>query len=241
MYNMEGKTVIVTGAAGGIGYAIAERFLEEKATVVIVDVIEDKLNHALETLRAKGNVAAKVLDISDWDAVVKCVEEIHNELGGPDILINNAGITRDAQFYKMEIKMFEKVVDVNLMGTVYMSKACVPYMMAQHYGKIVNCSSVAALSGNFGQTNYAASKGAIISLTHTMGKELMRHGINVNCVIPGAVLTEMTMLIPEEIRKQKEKTFPARRWGSPRRLPVSSAIFPKFLKDCIISAIVQLL
>ena len=99
-----------------------------------------------------------------------------------------------------------------------MCKACVPYMMERKYGKIVNCSSVAAIRGNFGQTNYVASKGAIVTMTHSMGRELMKYGINVNVVAPGACLTEMTMAIPEDVREKRANEFPAKRWGDPREV-----------------------
>lgn len=218
MYNMKGRTAIITGGAAGIGYATAERFLEEGVNVAICDVAEEKLTQAAKALAEKGVVYYEVVDISNFDAVTTFVKNVFDKFGSVDILINNAGITRDAQFYKMDIGQFRKVIDVNLMGSVNMCKACVPYMMEQKYGKIVNCSSVAALSGNFGQTNYSAAKGAMLSYTHTMGKELMRHGINVNVIIPGAVLTDMTMAMPEDIREAKAKTLPGKRWGSPREL-----------------------
>ncbi len=218
MYHMEGKTAIVTGAAAGIGYAIAERFLEEGVNVAMCDVAKERLEQSAAVLSEKGTVYAEVLDISDWEAVSAFTKRVHARFGRIDILINNAAITRDAQFYKMDLDQFRKVIDVDLMGTVYMCKACVPYMMEQHYGKIVNCSSVAVLNGNFGQTNYSAAKGAIISYTHTMGKELFKHGINVNAVIPGACLTDLLMSIPEELREEKKNRLPAKRWGTPREL-----------------------
>lgn len=138
--------------------------------------------------------------------------------GGVDILVNNAGITKDAQFYKMDIAQFRKVIDVNLMGTVTMSKAVVPYMMEKKWGRIFNSSSVAALAGNFGQANYSASKGAILSMTRSMGKELGKYGITVNAVVPGAIFTPMTATIPENIRAEKASKFPTRRWGEPREV-----------------------
>ena len=170
MGRLEGKTAIVTGAAGGIGYATAEKFLEEGAAVMICDVAEDRLSEAAKALSAKGKVIWQAADISDAEAAVALVKRTAEEFGGPDILINNAGITRDAQLYKMELEQFEKVIRINLMGTVVMCKAVIPYMMERRYGRIVNCSSVSALAGNFGQTNYAASKGAIWSLTRSMGR-----------------------------------------------------------------------
>ena len=218
MGRLEGKTAIVTGAAGGIGYATAEKFLEEGAAVMICDVAEARLSEAAKALSAKGKVIWQAADISDAEAAVALVKRTAEELGGPDILINNAGITRDAQLYKMELEQFEKVIRINLMGTVVMCKAVIPYMMERRYGRIVNCSSVSALAGNFGQTNYAASKGAIWSLTRSMGHELGKYGITVNAVIPGAIETPMTRAIPDDIRAKKAQAFPMRRWGSAREV-----------------------
>ena len=217
MYHMEGKTAIITGGAAGIGYATAERFLEEGVNVAICDVAADRLAQAAKALGEKGTVYYEAVDISDFDAVTAFVKRVHETFGSVDFLINNAGITRDAQFYKMDIAQFQKVIDVNLMGSVHMCKACVPYMMEQHFGKIVNCSSVAALSGNFGQTNYSAAKGAMLSFTHTMGKELLRHGINVNVIAPlawTAQLEQFKNAYPEAFEKNVH-TPPMGYFGDP--------------------------
>ncbi len=218
MGRLENKVAIITGAAGGIGYATAEKFLEEGAKVMICDMDAVRLQEASEKLSQKGEVLWQTLNICDKDAVNEMVKRTAEQFGSVDILINNAGITKDAQFYKMDIEQFQKVIDVNLMGTVVMSKAVVPYMMEQRSGRIVNSSSVAALAGNFGQTNYAASKGAILSLTRSMGKELAKYGINVNAIVPGAISTPMTNAIPPEIRAEKASRFPSRRWGEAREV-----------------------
>ena len=218
MGRLENKVAIISGAAGGIGYATAEKFLEEGASVMICDMDAERLQTAAETLSQKGQVIWEALNICDVEAVEAMVKRTNDTFGHVDILINNAGITKDAQFYKMDLAQFQKVIDVNLMGTVTMSKAVVPYMMQQHYGRIVNSSSVSALAGNFGQTNYAASKGAILSLTRSMGRELAKHGINVNSILPGAIETPMTNAIPAEIRAQKAANFPMKRWGQAREV-----------------------
>lgn len=218
MGKLEGKAAIISGAAGGIGYATAEKFLEEGASVMICDMNAERLQAAAETLSQKGPVIWEALNICDADAVAAMVKRTNEEFGHVDILINNAGITMDAQFYKMDIAQFQKVIDVNLMGTVTMSKAVVPYMMEQKYGRIVNSSSISALAGNFGQTNYAASKGAIISLTRAMGRELAKYGITVNSILPGAIATPMTDAIPAEIREKKAAAFPTKRWGTSREV-----------------------
>lgn len=218
MGKLEGKAAIISGAAGGIGYATAEKFLEEGASVMICDMNAERLQAAAETLSQKGPVIWEALNICDADAVAAMVKRTNEEFGHVDILINNAGITMDAQFYKMDIAQFQKVIDVNLMGTVTMSKAVVPYMMEQKHGRIVNSSSISALAGNFGQTNYAASKGAIISLTRAMGRELAKYGITVNSILPGAIATPMTDAIPAEIREKKAAAFPTKRWGTSREV-----------------------
>lgn len=157
---------------------------------MICDMAADRLQEAAERLSKKGEVLWSVTDICDEQAVGDMVKRAVDTFGSVDILVNNAGITQDAQFYKMDIAQFQKVIDVNLMGTVTMSKAVVPYMMEKKWGRILNSSSVAALAGNFGQTNYAASKGAILSMTRSMGKELGKYGITVNAIVPGAILPQ---------------------------------------------------
>jgi len=218
MGRLDNKVAIISGAAGGIGYATAEKFLEEGASVMICDMDATRLATAAETLSQKGKVLWEAVNITNVEAVEAMVKRTNEELGHVDILINNAGITKDAQFYKMDLAQFQQVIDVNLMGTVIMSKAVVPYMMAQHSGRIVHSSSVSAVVGNFGQTNYAASKGAIISLTRSMGRELAKHGINVTAILPGAIETPMTNAIPPEIRAEKASRFPMKRWGQPREI-----------------------
>ena len=218
MGRLDNKVAIISGAAGGIGYATAEKFLEEGASVMICDMDATRLAAAAETLSQKGKVLWEAVNITNVEAVEAMVKRTNDELGSVDILINNAGITKDAQFYKMDLAQFQQVIDVNLMGTVIMSKAVVPYMMAKKSGRIVHSSSVSAVVGNFGQTNYAASKGAIISLTRSMGRELAKHGINVTAILPGGIETPMTDAIPPEIRAEKASRFPMKRWGQPREI-----------------------
>ena len=218
MGRLQDKVAVVTGAAGGIGYATAEKFLEEGARVVICDMAADRLEAAARELGRKGEVMWAVVDICDEQAVTDMVAQAVERFGSVDILVNNAGITKDAQFYKMDLDQFRKVMDVNLMGSVNMCKAVVPYMMERRWGRILNSSSVSAFAGNFGQTNYAASKGAILSMTRSMGHELAKYGITVNAVVPGAILTPMTMAIPEEVRGEKAAKFPTKRWGQPREV-----------------------
>lgn len=213
---LKDKVAIITGAAVGIGYAAAELFLEEGARVAICDINADKISEAASALSAKGEVRGYVCDISDKAQVDATVEKVAADFGHIDILINNAGITKDAQFYKMSPEQFNAVIDVNLRGNFYMTKAVLPYMMEQKYGKIVHCSSVSGFNGNFGQSNYAASKAAIMGMTRVQGKELGKYGINVNAVCPGSILTPMYDAVPEEARQKKLAGIPLRRYGSAR-------------------------
>ncbi len=215
MGKFENKIAIVTGGSSGIGYACAKLLLSEGAKVCICARNIEKLQRAAEELSAYGEVMYAAADIANKAEILSAVERVAETYGRIDILINNAGLNADAQFYKMTDEQFEKVIDANLKGMFYFSKAVVPYMMEKKYGKIVSVSSVSAFNGNFGQSNYAASKGAIISMTRVMGKELGKYGINVNAVAPGSIMTEMYKAVPEEIKQKKLSGIPLRRYGEP--------------------------
>ena len=213
---LQGKIAVISGGAAGIGFATAQLFLEEGAVVNICDINAQKIDEAIEKLDGLGTARGYVCDISKKDAVLKMMERIHDEFGRIDILINNAGITKDAQFYKMTDEQFDAVINVNLKGNYNMTKAVLPYMMAQRYGKIVHCASVSAFNGNFGQSNYAASKAAIMGMTRVQAKELGKYGINVNAVAPGSIMTDMYAAVPEEVKQKKLAGIPLRRYGDPR-------------------------
>ena len=215
---LKDKIAIITGAASGIGYAAAKVFLEEGALVILCDMKEAELNQAVERLMPLGRVKGYAVDITDKDCVEGMASEVAQEFGRIDILINNAGVTNDAQFYKMSQEQFDGVINVNLRGTYIITKAVLPYMMEQRYGKIVNASSVSAYNGNFGQSNYAASKAAISGMTRVMGKELGKYGINVNAVAAGTIMTEMYAAIPEDVKEKKLKEVPLHRYGKPEEV-----------------------
>lgn len=210
---LDGKVAIITGGAGGIGFGTAKRFLQDGAKVVICDMRQESIDKAVAQLSEFGEVSGYVTDITDraqCDDLAKAVAEKYGQI---DILINNAGITKDAQFYKMADEDFYSVVQVNLFGTYNISKAVVPYMMERRYGKIINASSIACIKGNFGQSNYASSKAAIISFTRSLGRELGKYNINVNAIAPGFIRTSMTDKIPPDIMKQKIDSIPLHRTG----------------------------
>lgn len=212
------KVAVITGASQGIGFAAAKIFVQEGAKIVLCDIQKDKLDKACAELAALGECMALPVDISNKEQVQQAVSIIMQKHRRIDILVNNAGITQDAQFYKMTAEQFEMVIRVNLFGTFYFSKAVVPIMMERKKGKIIHVSSVSAYNGNFGQTNYAASKAAIIGMTRVMGKELGKYGINVNAVAPGSIMTEMYDSVPEEYKQQKLKSIPMKRFGLPEEV-----------------------
>ena len=213
---LKDRVAIISGAAAGIGLATAKLFLEEGAKVAICDISAEKIAQAAQDLSSLGTVRPFVVNISDKQQVTEMVEAVAKEFGRIDILINNAGITKDAQFYKMTDEQFDAVINVNLRGNFLMTKAVVPYMMEQKYGKIVHCASVSAYNGNFGQSNYAASKAAIMGMTRVQAKELGKYGINVNAIAPGSIMTDMYAAVPEEVKQAKLAKIPLRRYGDPR-------------------------
>jgi len=220
---LENKVAIVTGGASGIGKAIAKKYLEEGVlAVVICDVNEEKLQQTAAELNAMaaeaglpGKAEAYIVHIGNKEETEIMVEAVASEYGRIDILVNNAGITRDAQFYKMTDDQFDAVIDVNLRGNYYITKAVLPYMMENTYGKIIHLASVSAYNGNFGQSNYAASKAALMGMARVQSKELGKYNINVNCIAPGTIFTDMYAAVPEEVREKKKATIPLKRYGTP--------------------------
>ncbi|HLS22632.1 MAG TPA: glucose 1-dehydrogenase [Pseudogracilibacillus sp.] len=196
------KVAIITGGANGIGAASVERFLEEGAKVVIGDFDEEAGKATAERLEGRGEVKFVKVDVTDEGSVANLVKQTVDHFGTVDILINNAGIIADATLVKMTSDMFDKVFDVNVKGVFNCTKAVAPIMIEKGAGKIINTSSVSGVYGNFGQTNYAGSKAAVVGMTKTWAKELGRHGINVNAVAPGFTLTEMVKQMPEKVVTQ---------------------------------------
>jgi len=216
MNRLQNKIAIITGGAQGIGKATALKFADEGASIVLWDVNEEKGNALVNELKAKDIKAhfTKV-DVTKIDSAEKAAKEAVEIFSTIDILINNAGITRDASLVKMTAEQWQQVVDVNLTGVFNCTKAVIPFMIEKKYGKIVNTSSVVGLYGNFGQTNYVATKAGIIGMTKVWARELGRKGINVNAVAPGFIATEMVKTIPENILKSLEEKTPLGRLGLP--------------------------
>jgi 3-oxoacyl-[acyl-carrier protein] reductase len=215
MARLPDKVAIITGGARGIGKTAVNLFAQEGASVVIWDVLDEGRESA-EALREAGlSVEFERLNTRDFAAVEAAAERVYQRFGKIDILINNAGITRDQSFLKMSHEQFHEVVDVNLYGVFNCTKAVAPYMKAAGYGRIISTSSIVALYGNFGQTNYVATKAGVIGMTKVWARELGKYGITSNAVAPGFIQTEMTMAIPEEIRAGAAAQIPVKRLGMP--------------------------
>ena len=213
---LEQKVVVVTGGAQGIGLSAVERFAEEGAIVAIWDFNEEKGNASVTGLKEKGHdVRFQQVNVTDMASVKSAVSELHQETGRIDVLVNNAGITRDASLLKMTEEQWQQVLDVNLGGVFHCTQAIAPIMVEQMSGCIINTSSVVGLYGNFGQTNYVATKSGVIGMTKVWARELGRKGIRVNAVAPGFIATEMVDTIPEHIIEQMKGKTPLARLGSP--------------------------
>jgi 3-oxoacyl-[acyl-carrier protein] reductase len=214
---LEGKTAIITGGANGIGLAACERFAEEGALVIMADFDETTGRERVADFAGKGlDVTFVQVDVVDPTSVSRLVGKALELHGKIDILINNAGITRDATLIKMELADFKSVLDVNLTGVFNCTQAVVPHMVAKKSGKIINTSSVSGIYGNFGQTNYAATKAALVGMTKTWAKEFGRKGINVNAVAPGFTATAMVNKMPEKVLDQMKSSTSLQRLGKPR-------------------------
>lgn len=211
-----GKVAIITGAGRGIGAATAKKFAQEGAKVVVVDLNQNDINKTVEEIAfLDGTAFGMMIDVTNRDEIAKLLNETISKYGKLDIVVNNAGITSDAQLIKMTEEQWDKVIDVNLKGVFNMSQLAAKYMKDQKSGVILNASSVVGIYGNFGQTNYAASKWGVIGMTKTWAKELGKDGIRVNAVAPGFILTPMTEKMPEKVLEQMKEKTPLRTLGYP--------------------------
>lgn len=216
MKRFENKVVIITGGAQGIGKAAAVKFAEYGAKVAIWDVSDEKGNACVAEIQQSGNQACFIkVNVVSFDSVQEAVKATITAFGGIDILINNAGITRDASFMKMTTDQWQQVIDVNLTGVFNCTKAVAPIMVEQKSGRVINTSSIVGLYGNFGQTNYVATKSGVIGMTKVWARELGRKGITVNAVAPGFIATEMVETVPEAILNGLKERTPLGRLGKP--------------------------
>lgn len=237
---LQGRAAIVTGAARGIGLEIATMFAQHGARVLIVDLAEDDAQAAAKGIVAGGGTAegigANVASEADVDRVVQaCVDRF----GSLDIVVNNAGIIRDATMRKMTLDDFRAVLDVNLTGTWLMTRAAGAVMREQRSGAIVNMSSISGKVGLVGQTNYSAAKAGIVGLTKASAKELAPHQVRVNAIQPGLILTPMTANMREDIKEAKLKEIPLGRIGEPREVAAVALFLASPLSSYVTATVVE--
>jgi len=211
--NFKDKVVVVTGSARGIGRRIAERYAEQGARVVISDLNQEEVEKVAAQIGEQ--TIGIMVDVASSEAVTKLFDQTLERFGQVDIVVNNAGITRDSLMIRMDEKDWDMVLDINLKGAFLITKTSGKIMMKQRSGRIINISSIVGLSGNAGQSNYSASKAGLIGLTKSAAKELAPRGITVNAVAPGYILTEMTEKLPEAAQQEFLSKALIRRAGEP--------------------------
>ena len=219
MMRLPGKVSIITGAASGIGKATALKFAREGAIVAVCDLGREGVDAAVAEINAEGGQAlGYVVNVTERAQISAVVSDLKARFGRVDVLVNNAGIVADAQLSKMTDEQFDQVINVNLRGVYNCARAVVDVMVEQGSGVILNASSVVGLSGNFGQTNYAASKFGVIGFVKTWAKELGRKGIRANAVCPGFVATPILQSMPEKVIAAMEERVPMRRMAAPEEI-----------------------
>ena len=223
---LEGKVAVVTGAARGIGKAIAMKFAQEGASVAFTDLKADEnFQNTEKELQALGVKAmGYTSNAADFEDTAKVVSEIVKDFGRIDVLVNNAGITRDGLMMRMSEQQWDMVINVNLKSAFNFIHAVTPIMMKQKNGSIINMASVVGVSGNAGQANYSASKAGLIGLAKSIAKELGSRGIRANAIAPGFIITDMTAQLSQEVRDEWAQKIPLRRGGTPEDV-ANAALF----------------
>jgi len=238
---LEGKTAIVTGAARGIGKAIAIRFAGEGCNIAFTDLAIDDNAKATEKEIAAFGVKVKgyASNAANFEDTHKVVDEIVKDFGRVDILVNNAGITRDGLMMRMSEQQWDSVISVNLKSAFNFIHALTPVMMKQKAGSIINMSSVVGVHGNAGQANYSASKAGMIGLAKSIAKELGSRGIRANAIAPGFIITEMTHQLSEEVRAEWAKQIPLKRGGTPEDVADVALFLASDLSSYVTGQVIQ--
>ncbi len=231
------KVVLITGASGGMGRAIAQKFAEAGAKVALNDIAQAE--ESLKTITQELGGRYFLADVSKLDEVEKMIQDIQKEFGRLDVLVNNAGITQDRTLAKMTKEEWQKVIDVDLTGVFNCSKASLPLLIANQ-GKIVNISSLVGQRGNFGQTNYAAAKAGIIGFTKALTKEVGRFGVTVNAIAPGFIETRLTENLPPEMKETIKKFTPLGRFGKPEEVASLVAFLASEEANFITGAVINI-
>lgn len=225
MFDLNNKVAIITGASQGIGRTIALVFAKSGANVICIARSESKIKELCLEITDQGGQASPIAcDVGDGDAFANAIKSVTNEYGKLDILINNAGITRDALLMRMNDTQWDEVLNTNLKGAFHGMKSAIRPMMKNKYGRIINITSIVGLTGNPGQANYAASKAGLIGMTQSIAKEVGTRGITVNCIAPGWIDTEMTVDLPEDSKKDLLDRIPIGKIGKPEDI-AHAAVF----------------
>lgn len=238
--NLNGKVCIITGSGNGIGKAAALKFAEYGAVVAVCDIKADDVNSVVQEIRSRGGQAegyeVDVTVSKDIDLMVKALKEKYHRI---DVLVNNAGIISDAQLTKMSEEQWDRVIDINLKGTYLCTKAVVDTMIEQNSGSIINTSSIVGVYGNFGQTNYAATKWGVIGMAKTWAKELGRKGIRSNAVAPGFIATPILKTMPEKVINSMVDKVPMKRLGEPNEIAEVYAFLASDLSSYVNGAVIE--
>lgn len=234
------KVVIITGSGRGIGREIAKTFAESDATVILSDYNKDSLKEVENYFSSKNYLYRAIpCDVTNPEEVKNLVDSVYKEFAEIDVLINNAGINRDALLLRMKEQEWHSVVNTNLSGTFLMTRTVAKYMIKQRYGKIINISSVVGIIGNPGQSNYCASKAGVIGFSKSVARELATRNINVNVIAPGFIDTEMTSVLPEEVKENFLKNIPMNRIGKPNDVANLALFLASKLSDYITGQVIK--
>ena len=238
---LTGKTAIVTGAARGIGKAIALKFASEGANVAFTDLVIDENGKNTENEIAAYGEKAKgyASNAASFEETAKVVEQIKEDFGTIDILVNNAGITKDGLMMRMSEAQWDAVLNVNLKSAFNFIHACTPIMMRQKSGNIINMASVVGVHGNAGQCNYSASKAGLIGLAKSIAQELGSRGIRANAIAPGFIITEMTAKLSDEVKEEWNKRIPLRRGGTPEDVANIALFLASDLSSYVSGQVIQ--
>ena len=238
---LEGKTALITGAARGIGKAIAIKFAQEGANIAFTDLVIDENAQATEAEIATLGVKAKgyASNAADFEATKDVVAEIQKEFGRIDILVNNAGITKDGLLLRMSEEQWDRVIGINLKSAFNFTRNVIPVMFSQRSGSIINMASVVGVHGNAGQANYAASKAGMIALAKSVAQEMGPRGIRANAIAPGFIETAMTAALPEKVREEWKLKIPARRGGQPEDIANVATFLASDLASYVTGQVIQ--
>lgn len=238
---LTGKTALITGAARGIGKAIALKFAEEGANIAFTDLkIDENGEETRKEIEAKGvKCMAYASNAANFEETAEVVNKIKEDFGSIDILVNNAGITKDGLMLRMTEPQWDAVIAVNLKSAFNFIHACTPIMMRQRKGSIINMASVVGVHGNAGQSNYAASKAGLIALAKSVAQEMGSRGIRANAIAPGFIETAMTAALSEDVRKEWMKAIPLRRGGQPEDIANVATFLASDLSSYVSGQVIQ--